>query len=189
MNLTHFIYSTLLGLSVSGSSVKTVPSVDLNKYSGQWYEVAAIPQSFQKKCVKNTMAQYEIEKETGYVKVLNTCTEANGNIKVAEGRAQVVDTTSNSKLKVTFVKIINWVFTFGGDYWVIGLEKDYKWAVVGAPNADYAWILSRTQSLPKSEYVKANQILKDNGYDTCQILTSIQDTGLQSRTPLCEFVK
>ena len=52
MNITNFIFSTLLVFTTSTSAVKTVESVDLNKYQGQWYEIAAIPQSFQKKCVK-----------------------------------------------------------------------------------------------------------------------------------------
>ena len=66
------------------------------------------------------------------IQVINGCDTKKGR-DVAVGRAKVVDSESNAKLKVTFVKIFNkWVYAFGGDYWVIDLEANYKYAVVGA---------------------------------------------------------
>ena len=53
MNIINLIFSSLIGLTAGSSAVKTVESVDINKYQGQWFEIAAIPQSFQKKFVKN----------------------------------------------------------------------------------------------------------------------------------------
>jgi apolipoprotein D and lipocalin family protein len=189
MNIMNFIFSSLLGLTADSTNVKTVESVDLNKYQGQWFEIAAIPQSFQKKCVKNTNANYSIEKSTGYVKVLNICTEADGKLRQADGRARIEDTKSNAKLKVTFVKLFDWVFSFGGDYWILALEKNYQWVVVGNPTMEYGWILARKPSMTLADLKLADVNLKANGYDTCKLLTSIQDGGLQKRTPLCEVVK
>ena len=189
MNIINLIFSSLIGLTAGSSAVKTVESVDINKYQGQWFEIAAIPQSFQKKCVKNTSANYSIEKSTGYVAVLNVCTEADGNIKKADGRARIEDTKSNAKLKVTFVKLGGWIFSFGGDYWILGLEKNYQWVVVGDPSTNYGWILARKPSMTLADLKLAHADLKANGYDTCKLLTSIQDGGLQKRTPLCEVVK
>lgn len=189
MNITNFIFSTLLGFTTSTSAVKTVESVDLNKYQGQWYEIAAIPQSFQKKCVKNTNAVYSSEKSTGYIVVKNSCTEADGSIKIADGRARIEDTKTNAKLKVTFVKLGGWIFAFGGDYWILDLEKNYQWVVVGNPSTEYGWILSRTPSMTLVDLKKANATLVANGYDTCKLLTSIQDGGRQKREALCDVVK
>ncbi len=171
-------------------NVETVNQVDLNRYQGQWFELAAIPQSFQKNCVKNTMAEHTLEPSTGYMIVKNSCTESDGKIKIAEGRARVEDQQTNAKLKVTFVKLINWVFTFGGNYWILGLENNYQWVVVGEPSRQYAWILARTKNISYTELEKAKVILKDNGYDTCALLTSIQDSGLfQDRKKLCDVIK
>lgn len=186
------MFSTLIGLLVStstfASDVQTVPFVDLNKYLGTWYEVAAIPQSFQKKCVKNTQANYSIEDETGYIVVENSCEQDDGSVDIAEGRARLENIESQAELKVTFVKIFNWIFKFGGDYWVIGLQKDYQWAVVGHPSREYAWILARKPNLSKRSLKAAHDILLRNGYDTCLVLVSIQDGGRSERTPLCEAI-
>lgn len=175
-------------VSIGAASPATVPFVDLNKYLGKWYEVASIPMVFQKQCVGNTTAEYS-EAEDGLIGVLNSCDTKDGDRSVAEGRAKVVDAESNAKLKVTFVKIIGWVFGFGGDYWILDLAPDYSYAVVGDPTLQYAWILSREPALGREVFVAAEQKLKSLGYNTCTVLTSVQDGGLSERTPLCEFVR
>lgn len=188
MNIINLLFSTLLGMTATSNSVQTVDSVDLTKYQGQWFEIAAIPQSFQKKCAKNTNATYTAEKSTGYIAVKNVCTEADGTVKIADGRARVEDTKTNSKLKVTFVKLGGWIFAFGGDYWILDLEKNYQWVVVGNPSTEYAWILSRQPTMSLADLKIANSTLKKNGYDTCTLLTSIQDGGRQKRERLCDVV-
>lgn len=171
----------------SRPAVQTKDYVDLNKYIGKWYEVASIPQSFQKQCVADTSAQYSLA-EDGLIKVYNSCTTSAGKVSAAEARARITDATSNSKLKVTFVKIIDWVFAFGGNYWILDVDNGYNVALVGDPSRGYAWILSRQPDLSKAQWVDAEKTFKSQGYDTCKILTSIQTGGESKRTPLCEFV-
>lgn len=167
--------------------VQTAESVDLEKYLGKWYEVASIPQSFQKKCISNTTAEYS-KASKGLIKVLNSCTTASGERSNAEARARVVDTNSNSKLKVTFVKFFDWIFAFGGNYWILDVDSGYNVALVGDPTREYAWILSREPSLSAAQWVDAEKTFKNQGYNTCKILTSIQNGGLSQRIPLCDYV-
>lgn len=177
--------------SVGGATIETVETVDqvdLHQYLGKWHEVASIPQSFQKMCVGNTTAEYSFA-EGHLLRVLNSCDTQEGTRKLAEGRAKVIDTKSNAKLKVTFVKFIDWIFAFGGDYWILFLGENYSYAVVGDPSREYAWILSRTPVLPYRALVAAEQNLKSNGYNTCRILTSIQKGGFSERKPVCDVVK
>jgi apolipoprotein D and lipocalin family protein len=170
------------------SEVRTVESVDLNQYIGQWYEVASIPQSFQKQCIANTTAEYSFA-EKGRIKVLNSCDTQEGKRSIVEGRAKIVDQTSNAKLKVTFVKLIKWVFPFGGKYWILEVGPNYSYAVVGDPTREYAWILSRTPSLNQQTLSGIESRLRQQGYDTSKILTSIQSKGFQKRVPLSDVVK
>jgi len=161
----------------------TVKQVDLNKYVGLWYEVASIPQFFQRKCSSNTTAQYTLL-DTGLIKVDNSCDTKDGERSSAEGRAKVVDAQSNSKLKVTFVKFIGWIFKFGGDYWILDLASDYSYAIVGDSKREYAWVLSRTPDLSLEQLKKINDKFIELGYDTSLILTSIQKNGFSERKPL-----
>lgn len=145
--MLHRLLAPLLLLALftpaaHAAEVQTVPAVDLQRYLGHWYEIAAFPMRFQAQCVADTSADYTV-REDGQIGVVNRCRTASGNIDSANGRAKVVENTGDAKLRVTFF------WPFYGDYWVIGLDPDYQWAVVGHPSRDYLWILSRTPQLAK----------------------------------------
>ena len=121
----------LLGLapaSAQDKPLEVVDHVDLERYLGTWYEIATIPQRFQKGCVAVT-ATYSL-KPDGKIQVINRCRKEtlDGKVKDIEGKAWVVDKTTNAKLKVQFF------WPFSGAYWIIELDADYQWAVVGHPN-------------------------------------------------------
>ncbi len=142
---------------------RTVDTVDLSRYVGLWYEIAKIPNQFQRKCNRGTTAQYSL-REDGKIDVVNRCYDANGKMIEAKGIAKTVDTVSNSKLKVSFVKLLG-ISLFWGDYWIIGLDENYQTAIVGAPNRKYGWILSRKPELSPENKDRAFSILNEQGYD------------------------
>lgn len=181
------LLATGLIATAAQAEVQTVDYVDLTRYVGKWYEIASIPQSFQKQCVGNVTADYT-SLSNGQIQVINTCTKSDGSVSVAEGRAEIVDPVTNAKLKVTFVKFFDWIFSFGGDYWVIGLENNYRYAVVGHPTRDYGWILSREPEMSKGDLLAVSDILKAQGYDTCKLITTVQKNGISERLPLCQYL-
>jgi apolipoprotein D and lipocalin family protein len=142
--------------------VQTVAAVDLNRYLGTWYEIARFPNTFQdgrgRRCVSTT-ATYALRPD-GQVAVTNRCLDANdgGKEQVANGTAYAVEGSRNSRLRVTFF------WPFYGDYWVIGLDPAYRWAVVGAPGRDYLWILSRTPAMSPGDYAEAVGIAAAQGF-------------------------
>jgi apolipoprotein D and lipocalin family protein len=163
-SIFNFLF-ILLGASVYAQSnpPKTVPFVDLEKYSGLWYELAKIPNKFQAQCIRGTTAQYTLNDE-GELRVLNSCIDEDNEIDQAEGVARIIDKTSNAKLEVSFVSFLGWR-PFWGDYWVIGLDENYKWAVVGTPDRKYGWILSRTKKLSPETMEMIFKIIKEQGYN------------------------
>lgn len=173
--------------TVGAQPLQTVPEVDLQRYLGKWYEIASIPQYFQRQCVGDAMAEYAQAGED--IAVTNSCRTENGERSVAQGRARVVDAISHAKLEVTFVKLFGWLYLLGGDYWVIDLAPDYRYAVVGHPDRDYAWILSRQPALPMPDLIAIEQRLRENSYDSCALLITIQTGGLSEKMPLCKAVE
>lgn len=141
----------------------TVKQVDLNKYIGLWYEIAKIPNSFQDQCAYGTTAEYKID-EDGDIIVTNSCYDEDGKLDVAEGLAKVVDKNTNAKLEVSFVSFLG-IRPFWGDYWIIGLDENYQWVVVGTPSRKYGWILSRTPFLPDSIMESIYSLLKSQNYN------------------------
>ncbi|MGD2294728.1 MAG: lipocalin family protein [Candidatus Aminicenantes bacterium] len=142
---------------------KTVPFVDLNSYIGLWYEIAKIPNSFQKQCAAGTTAEYSL-RDDGRIEVINKCFKSDGSLDEARGVARVVDTQTNAKLQVSFVRFLG-RNRFWGDYWIIGLDTNYEWAVVGHPKRKYGWILSRTPVIGQEVRQKINALLESQGYD------------------------
>lgn len=148
---------------------QTATAVNLERYVGTWYEVEAIPQSFQKGC-SNTRATYTAL-ENGKIDVLNEC-KRDGNWTNAHGQATVVDKETNAKLKVSFV----WPYIgFFGDYWILDVDADYQVAVVGHPCRESGWILSRNPHTPDFLIDNARIVLKEQGYDLSKFVQTQHD--------------
>jgi apolipoprotein D and lipocalin family protein len=149
--------------------LKTVERVDLQRYLGTWYEIAAFPQRFQKGC-QATTATYSLEAPGEDIRVVNRCRidALDGPEKVAIGRARVVDTQTNAKLKVSFFR------PFWGAYWIIDLGENYEFAVVGHPGRDYLWILSRTPQLDEAVYQGILERLQAQGYELSRLVRTVQ---------------
>lgn len=138
--------------------LRAVDAVDLDRYFGRWYEIARLPNSFEKNC-EGVTADYA-RRADGLISVVNTCRlgAPTGERKTAVGRARAVD-GSNAKLKVSFFG------PFWGDYWIIHLAEDYSLAIVGEPSGRYLWVLSRTPTLSPESRRETLEMLGAFGYD------------------------
>ncbi|MFZ1704048.1 MAG: lipocalin family protein [Saprospiraceae bacterium] len=143
--------------------METVAQVDLKRYAGKWYEIAAYPQRFQKNCFCTT-AEYSLS-EKGYIIVENRCNKGSidGKESYIKGKAFVDKNSGNAKLKVQFF------WPFKGKYWIIDLAEDYSYAVVSHPNKKYLWILSRTKDMDEKVYKEILLRLKAKGFDLIRL--------------------
>lgn len=148
--------------------LQTVDHVELPRYLGTWYEIASFPQSFQKGCTATT-ASYSL-RDDGKITVINRCRKdtLDGKLDEAKGLARVVDTTTNAKLEVSFFR------PFWGDYWIIDLDPEYRFAVVGHPGRDYLWILAREPQLAPEVYEGILERLSEKSYDTTRLVRTLQ---------------
>jgi len=164
-------FATLSAIPASPAErppLKTVPFVDLDRYLGRWYETASYPAWFQRNCTAVT-AEYSL-REDGMISVINSCRKntLDGKPKQVVGRAKVVDTATNAKLKVSFF------WPFWGSYWIIELDPEYQWAVVGVPNRKYLWILSRSPQMGDETYKAILSRLPSHGYDPNRLNRTLQ---------------
>lgn len=174
--------------TASAEPLQTVPHVDLARYSGKWYEIASIPQYFQRKCVSDTTAEYTVIAKNR-VQVLNSCETAERTRITSEGRAKVVDAQTNAKLKVTFAHVgDNYFYTFGGKYWITYLDPDYRFVIVGHPNRKYGWILARDPAIHQEDLAVLTVELKIRGYNTCDFIVTPQKNGYLTKSRLCDVV-
>ena len=159
-------------MSFASTPLKTVDSIEIEKYMGKWYEIARYENSFQRNC-GGTTAEYKLIGKK--VQVINTCEKIDrpGKKQVAHGTASVTDEKTNAKLKVSFVPFFQRWGWFGGKYWILEIGDNYEYAVVGEPKRKFLWILSRTKRLPDSTYANLlDKIENVHHYDVSKLRLS-----------------
>ena len=147
--------------------------MDIDRYSGLWYEVARVPNRFQDHCVRNVTAVY-VPRDDGQINVINRCVKEDGSEDKSEGLARIEDTTSNAYLKVSFFSVLGWRPVWG-DYMVVGLGDEYEYALVGVPDRNYGWILSRDPQLSESEAEELLSQMLEKGYEPGSFVLTPQD--------------
>jgi apolipoprotein D and lipocalin family protein len=154
-----------------------VPSIELARYQGVWHQVALYPNRFQKMCASNTRATYALE-EGGRVKVTNQCRSAEGKEVQAVGQARPASAAQIAngqltppQLQVRFAPAwLSWLPFVWGNYWVIQLSPDYRYAVVGEPNREFLWVLARETQLSPTDWSTIEARLKEQGYDPAKLV-------------------
>ena len=172
----------LLATTLGMAAPATVPHLDLTRYAGQWYEIARFPNRFQNKCTGDVIADYALRPD-GRITVINRCATRDGSITEAAGIARLADPKgSPARLKVRFAPgFLSFIPQVWGDYWVIGLAEDYRYAVVGSPDLDYLWILSRTPQMTAADYGTARQVAAANGFDVSRLVDTPQPRATTGR--------
>jgi apolipoprotein D and lipocalin family protein len=151
--------------------LRVVPSVDFSRYAGLWYEVARLPNRFEKQCASDVTAEYT-PREDGRIRVVNSCRKQDGRVTKAEGVARPADRKGpNSRLKVRFAPaFLSFLPAVWGDYQILELAPDYGHAVVGSPDRKYLWILSRTPRMDEATYRRLTGAAAAQGFDVSRML-------------------
>lgn len=163
-----FLIAFFTACSTPNQPLEVVPTLELQRFLGKWYEIGGIPTPEQANCT-GTTATYTLKSPTE-VEVLNRCFEKSltGPEKSAKGRAYIPNPSEPTKLKVEFF------WPFAGDYQIMALDADYQYALIGAPSRRYLWVLSRTPELPEATWQQLVEKAQKQGYDTAKILKTIQ---------------
>ncbi len=136
------------------------PSIDFSRYAGKWYEIARMPNRFQKQCSGDVTATYTIRSD-GKIVVQNQCRRADGRVDSILGTARPADPDGpNTKLKVSFF------WPFSGNYWILEIDDKYRWALIGEPSRKYLWVLSREPHLDERTLNGLLDRASQEGYDT-----------------------
>jgi apolipoprotein D and lipocalin family protein len=155
--------------------VRAVEELDLEKYAGRWYEIARLPNRFQNDCASDVTATYEL-REDGRIDVINRCLRKNGEPMSATGVARLASKDGPaSELKVRFApSFLTFLPFVWADYWVIDLAHDYSYAVVGHPNRDYLWVLSRTPQMVDDLYEEIIGRAGEQGFQVDRLVMTLQ---------------
>jgi apolipoprotein D and lipocalin family protein len=161
-------------ISANTTPLRVVPDVDYQRYAGTWYEIARLPNRFEKKCVSSVTANYALRPD-GRVTVTNRCKQSDGSISEATGVARRVEGQPPSVLQVRFAPaFLSFISKVWGDYQVMELGPQYDYSVVGSPDRKYLWILARTPRLDPATYQSLVDRARAQGFDTSTLIQTPQ---------------
>ncbi len=163
--LKPLILGILLTLSTHLHATDVIPvkAVELQRYIGVWHEICRIPNPYQKQCIGNCVAEYRLRPD-GLLDIINSCDVAADKRTQAKGIAKMSDPSCNAKLEVSFANILG-LWLFWGPYWIIGLDPNYQYTVIGDPTHKFGWVLSREKTLTPTQIAEVTKILVEQGYD------------------------
>jgi apolipoprotein D and lipocalin family protein len=158
----------------SPPTLSTISTLDVPRYMGTWYEIAKYPNWFQKKCVADTRADYQLQAD-GRVQVTNQCRLDTGQMDVAIGEARQIGPATSPKLQVRFAP--SWLSMLPfvwGNYWVVDLDEGYQLVAVSEPKREYLWVLSRTPKVEPNALAALMGRLKSQGFSLDRLEISKQ---------------
>lgn len=178
MRISLFAAMLILGAALPSAAdpapLRVVPDLDLSRYAGTWYEVARLPNRFQTKCAGEVVARYQ-PRPDGRITVVNRCRTTKGETTEAAGVARRVEGQPTSILEVRFAPaFLSFLPAVWGDYQVIALGPDYDHAVVGTPDRQFLWILSRTPQMDPALYQRLLEGAKGQGFDVTKVVPTRQ---------------
>jgi apolipoprotein D and lipocalin family protein len=159
------------------SPLQALPTLEVAPYMGLWYQVAWIPNRFQKQCVADTAATYR-DLGNGSVEVLNRCKLADGKsdsvVGIARPPAGVARIEAGqlmpARLEVSFLPAwLRWTGIGWGAYWVVDLAPDGRYAIVSESSREYLWVLARQPALTPADDATIKAKLQALGFDLARV--------------------
>jgi apolipoprotein D and lipocalin family protein len=170
--LRPMLMTTLIAVAAPTTSTlpnQPVDAIDIQRYAGQWHEIAHLPMFFQRKCVDTITATYTLQLDST-IQVHNACRTKDGSMDASDGVAKAVR-GKPAALKVRFAPAwLSWLPLVWADYWVVELDPNYQWAVVGGPSRKYMWVLSRRPSMDRTLFEQIRERGRQRHYPVDELV-------------------
>lgn len=160
-------------MSDHDSEVRAVAQLDLDRYLGTWFEICRLPLKYEDAKARDITATYSLN-ANGTVRVENRCIDEDGKPDRSIGEAEAVD-ASKAKLKVSFLpEYLRWIPFTKGDYWVLAITPDYEMALVGTPDREHLWVISRSPQVSQASVQGLLDTATAMGFDLSKLIWTEQ---------------
>lgn len=156
------------GKAANAQSASAIPKLDVDQFTGTWYEVARLPNKAEKKCTSDAMVLYAEGDKPRRMQVVNTCRIKGDDVNVRNGRIKPAEKSGDGKYKLVYT------WPFSSKYWVMATGPKYEWALVGNPNHKTLWLLSKTQQVSPELLGEMKSRAASDGFDVGKLVTVSQ---------------
>jgi apolipoprotein D and lipocalin family protein len=165
---TRLTLLALLLATARGATAQTVtalPTLDLNHFTGTWYEIARLPNKRQKECVSDGFTQIALSDKPNSFQLINACRTKAGDMDANNANGKVQNKKiADGRLKATFL------WPFYEKYWVLALAPDDSWSLVGSPNHKTLWVFSKTKTLAPQTLAELKAKATAEGFPTAKLV-------------------
>jgi apolipoprotein D and lipocalin family protein len=145
-------------------------NVDLDRFSGRWFEIARSPNDVQKDCRR---AQIDFDRQAAAARysVLVTCTRrVDGEVETLRANARVTDTETNARFRFSLTGLLGVGGLAGQNYWVWDHAPDYSWAIMALPNKSDWWVWHRSQAPSEADRARLVARARALGFNTGSVV-------------------
>jgi apolipoprotein D and lipocalin family protein len=160
----------MLGAAIGAAAqaVTSLPSVDLNRFAGSWYEIARLPDKREKGCLADVVDLIALADKKDHLQLVSSCEAKNNYTNVANADIKAEKNSGGGKLKATYL------WPFSEKEWILALGPDYEWVLLGNPNHKDLRVLSRTRSLTPDVLSEIKQKAASEGFATDKLAMTLQ---------------
>lgn len=168
--LTMALWVATLPLVAGTLPNRPVETLDLARYSGRWHEIAHLPIRFERKCAGDIVASYT-PGDNDIIAAHYACRTRSGKTEDVHAVAKRSKGQPAGAFKVRFVpRWLAWLPKMWGDYWVIDLDPDYQWAVIGGPSGEHLWVMARRPGMQRALFEQIRQRAQQRGYPVDKLI-------------------
>ena len=159
----------LLAGLVAGCASTSLPritparGVDLDRFMGDWYVIAAIPAFIEREAC--TAIEHYDRAPDGTIRTTYTFRKGavDGPAKAYHPTGFVVDPVDHSTWAMQFL------WPFRSEYLIAAVDPDYRSTIIARNARDYVWIMARTPALPDAQYARLVAEVAALGYDATRL--------------------
>lgn len=153
----------------AGEGHLPLPVLDLERYAGAWHHLAWLPEDFQRKCVRDSRVEY-LPRADGGFEVNRSCVDDEGRTREETAEAMPVPGAPGSLQMRSAPRWRAWMPFGWSRRWVVAVDPDYRWALVGAPDRDRLWILAREPSMEQGPLDSLVRQAREMGYPVDELV-------------------
>nr|XP_057925147.1 apolipoprotein Da, duplicate 1 [Doryrhamphus excisus] len=147
-------------------------SFDLKQFMGRWFEIGRLPTQFEKgRCIETNFTF----RADNSIRVVSS-EILKGELRKIEGYGVIEDPKNPAKLAISYSYVLPY-----SPYWILSTDYVNTAVIYSCTDVlrlfhlDFAWILSRTRTLPESAIDKARETFANNNIDVIRMMATKQD--------------
>lgn len=157
--------------------LRPVQGFELHRYLGTWYEIARIPEGHDADCAASVSTQYLAAADDS-VSVLTRCSTAASQVRQTVGVVTQPE-AGVGRLRVSYLpRGLGWLPVARADYWVVDIDPQYRYALVGTPDRSVLRVLARESGVPQKEFERLLTRARELGFQTAQLSLTNQEHGV-----------